>query len=148
MYNFINETEKPSNHVTLDQNMETKSVGTLRLKYILSTWHTKIPESSLCQSFCGLCGGICLQPNRLDPNPIPIFGYLDDLVLIPFGVILARKNDSACSTKRMSRTGTSGNEAGKTCQLGGGCDHHYHLDITGYISDPSFRKIYRRVNFL
>ncbi|MGD8463673.1 MAG: YkvA family protein [Anaerolineae bacterium] len=32
-----------------------------------------------------------LSPIDLIPDPIPILGYLDDLVLIPLGIVLARK---------------------------------------------------------
>ena len=31
------------------------------------------------------------SPIDLIPDPIPVLGYLDDLVLIPLGVVLARK---------------------------------------------------------
>ena len=32
-----------------------------------------------------------LSPIDLIPDPIPVLGYLDDLVLIPLGIVLARR---------------------------------------------------------
>jgi uncharacterized membrane protein YkvA (DUF1232 family) len=40
----------------------------------------------------GLCiVGYALSPIDLIPDPIPILGYLDDLILIPLGIIAVRK---------------------------------------------------------
>ena len=36
-------------------------------------------------------GGLCLQPIDLIPDAIPVLGYLDDIVLVPLGIILAVK---------------------------------------------------------
>ena len=41
--------------------------------------------------FAACVVGYAFSPIDLIPDPIPILGYLDDLVLIPLGVILARK---------------------------------------------------------
>jgi uncharacterized membrane protein YkvA (DUF1232 family) len=35
--------------------------------------------------------GYAFSPIDLIPDPIPVLGYLDDLVLIPLGIALARK---------------------------------------------------------
>ncbi len=41
--------------------------------------------------FAACVVGYAFSPIDLIPDPIPILGYLDDLVLIPLGVLLARK---------------------------------------------------------
>ena len=44
-------------------------------------WYAKI--------FAALVVGYAFSPIDLIPDPIPILGYLDDLVLVPLGVALA-----------------------------------------------------------
>ena len=40
----------------------------------------------------GLCViGYALSPIDLIPDPIPILGYLDDLILLPLGIMLFRR---------------------------------------------------------
>jgi uncharacterized membrane protein YkvA (DUF1232 family) len=41
--------------------------------------------------FAACVVGYAFSPIDLIPDPIPVFGYLDDLVLIPLGVLLAIK---------------------------------------------------------
>ncbi len=39
----------------------------------------------------GLNVAYALSPIDLIPDPIPVLGYLDDLILLPLGILLARK---------------------------------------------------------
>lgn len=41
--------------------------------------------------FAGLVVAYAFSPIDLIPDPIPVLGYLDDLVLVPLGVLLARR---------------------------------------------------------
>ncbi len=41
--------------------------------------------------FAALVAGYALSPIDLIPDPIPVLGYLDDAILLPLGVILARR---------------------------------------------------------
>ncbi len=44
-------------------------------------WHARL--------FAALVVGYAFSPIDLIPDPIPVLGYLDDLVLVPLGVALA-----------------------------------------------------------
>jgi uncharacterized membrane protein YkvA (DUF1232 family) len=46
-------------------------------------WHARL--------FAGLVIAYALSPIDLIPDPIPVLGYLDDLVLVPLGLALALK---------------------------------------------------------
>ena len=46
-------------------------------------WHARV--------FAALVVGYAFSPIDLIPDPIPVLGYLDDLVLVPLGVALAVK---------------------------------------------------------
>jgi uncharacterized membrane protein YkvA (DUF1232 family) len=46
-------------------------------------WYAKI--------FVALVVGYAFSPIDLIPDPIPILGYLDDLLLVPLGIVLALK---------------------------------------------------------
>jgi uncharacterized membrane protein YkvA (DUF1232 family) len=45
----------------------------------------------LARLFAALVVGYAFSPIDLIPDPIPVLGYLDDLVLVPFGAYLAVK---------------------------------------------------------
>jgi uncharacterized membrane protein YkvA (DUF1232 family) len=46
-------------------------------------WHARL--------FAACVVGYAFSPIDLIPDPIPVLGYLDDLVLVPLGVVLALK---------------------------------------------------------
>jgi uncharacterized membrane protein YkvA (DUF1232 family) len=46
-------------------------------------WYAKV--------LAGLVAAYALSPIDLIPDPVPVLGYLDDLVLPPVGVLIARK---------------------------------------------------------
>lgn len=46
-------------------------------------WHAKL--------FASMVAAYALSPIDLIPDFIPVFGYLDDLVIVPLGILLAVK---------------------------------------------------------
>ena len=48
-----------------------------------STWYARV--------FAACVAGYAFSPIDLIPDPIPVLGYLDDLVLVPLGVALVLK---------------------------------------------------------
>jgi uncharacterized membrane protein YkvA (DUF1232 family) len=43
------------------------------------------------KAFTACVVGYALSPIDLIPDPIPVLGYLDDLLLVPVGIIIARR---------------------------------------------------------
>lgn len=68
-------------------------------------WYAKV--------FAACVVGYAFSPIDLIPDPIPILGYLDDLILIPLGVLLARKMIPAAvmsECREKARTAMSGDK--------------------------------------
>jgi len=72
-------------------------------------WYAKV--------FTAIVVGYALSPIDLIPDPIPVLGYLDDLVLIPLGAFLAMKmiprqvmDESRAKAKEMVKEGTPVNK--------------------------------------
>lgn len=60
------------------------------------------------QSLCRLRGGIRPEPIDLIPDPIPILGYLDNLLLLPLAMYLALKMiPSVMAECRLKAAGTN-----------------------------------------
>jgi len=65
------------------------------------------------RAFAALVVGYAFSPLDLIPDPIPVLGYLDDLVIIPLGIALAirmippRSSTSAAKRRARRRTGRS-----------------------------------------
>ena len=52
----------------------------------------KDPRTPWYAKVLGVCVvGYALSPIDLIPDPIPILGYVDDLILIPLGILVVRK---------------------------------------------------------
>jgi len=52
----------------------------------------KDPRTPWYAKALGVCVvGYALSPIDLIPDPIPILGYLDDLILLPLGIVAVRK---------------------------------------------------------
>ncbi len=65
-----------------------------RLKTLVSALHIayRDPRTPLLARIVAVCVvAYALSPIDLIPDPIPILGYLDDLILLPLGIALAVK---------------------------------------------------------
>ena len=60
---------------------------------ILALWiAARDPRTpALAKIVAGLVGAYALSPIDLIPDFIPVLGYLDDLIILPFGIVLAVK---------------------------------------------------------
>ena len=66
--------------------------GQLKLEVYALTLAYKDPRTPLyARLFAGIVVAYAFSPIDLIPDPIPILGYLDDLVLLPLGIFLALK---------------------------------------------------------
>jgi uncharacterized membrane protein YkvA (DUF1232 family) len=54
----------------------------------LACKHPRVPWYA--KAFAACVAGYAFSPIDLIPDPIPVLGYLDDLVLVPLGVLVAR----------------------------------------------------------
>lgn len=78
------------------------------MKQFLETWKAKVQELKIqvyalylaykdprvpryARIFAACVVGYAFSPIDLIPDPIPVIGYLDDLVLVPLGIALALK---------------------------------------------------------
>src|SRR5690242_3683057 len=78
----------------MDQFIETWKQRARELKIEVYTMYLayKDPRVPLnARIFAACVVGYAFSSIDLIPDPIPVLGYLDDLVLIPLGVMLARK---------------------------------------------------------
>lgn len=55
----------------------------------LAARHTRVPLLAKCAA--GVVAAYALSPIDLIPDFIPVLGYLDDLLLVPLGIVLAIK---------------------------------------------------------
>jgi uncharacterized membrane protein YkvA (DUF1232 family) len=51
----------------------------------------KDPRVPWYAKFSAVCGRLCIEPYRPNPDFIPVLGYVDDLILIPLGIALTIK---------------------------------------------------------
>jgi uncharacterized membrane protein YkvA (DUF1232 family) len=55
----------------------------LAIRHPRTPWYAKVVAACVV--------AYALSPIDLIPDPIPVLGYLDDLILVPLGVLLVRK---------------------------------------------------------
>src|SRR5918911_388121 len=58
--------------------------------------------------FAACVVGYAFSPIDLIPDPVPVLGYLDDLILVPLGIALAVRDPSG-RPRRMPPEGLEGN---------------------------------------
>jgi uncharacterized membrane protein YkvA (DUF1232 family) len=69
-----------------------QKVGRLKQELAAIYLACRDPRTPWYAKVLGVCVvGYALSPIDLIPDPIPILGYLDDLILIPLGVIAVRR---------------------------------------------------------
>ena len=69
-----------------------RKVGELNTEVYALYLAYKDPRTPLhAKLFAALVAGYALSPIDLIPDPIPVIGYLDDAILLPLGVALARR---------------------------------------------------------
>jgi uncharacterized membrane protein YkvA (DUF1232 family) len=77
--------------MSLRQRWKAKARGLKTEVYALYLAYRDPRVSWFARIFAGLVVAYAFSPIDLIPDPIPVLGYLDDLVLIPVGVMLARR---------------------------------------------------------
>lgn len=88
------------------ENLKRK-VGELNAEIYALYLAYKDPRTPLyAKLFAALVVGYAFSPIDLIPDPIPVLGYLDDALLVPLGVVLARKmipEDVLVESRRKAR---------------------------------------------
>jgi uncharacterized membrane protein YkvA (DUF1232 family) len=81
----------------------------------------KDPRTPWYAKALGFClVGYALSPIDLIPDPIPILGYVDDLILIPLGIVAVRKMiPSAVLTECRERAEKITQQKRKNCMAAG-----------------------------
>ena len=111
-------------------------------------WHARL--------FAACVVGYAFSPIDLIPDPIPILGYVDDLILIPLGIklALAMIPTEVMAESRESRksaghhpSGQTGQSSRRCCHCGdlvcvGGCDHRrYGASFQGLITCTATQRV-------
>ena len=76
--------------MSLMQSWKAKARGLKTEVYAMYLAYRDPRVSWLARVVAGLVVAYAFSPIDLIPDPIPVLGYLDDLILIPAGVMLAR----------------------------------------------------------